>query len=398
MSVRNFKPFLPRIKPEKPSEDFPLFPHANGTWAKKIRGKLHYFGRWEDPQAALAKYEAEKDDLHAGRLPRAQEEQGGLTVQGLCMKFLTTKLRLRDAGELSPHTFIDYARLCRFLLENMEHKRLVEDLRPADFEKLKVAMSARWGLVRVANCIDKVRVVFAYAHKNCLIARPLVFGEGFRRPSKRALRALRQSQGPRMFEADELRRILEAAGQPLRAMILLGINCGFGNADCGNLPLAALDLDGGWITYPRSKTAIQRRIPLWPETVQALREWLTVRPKPKSDKRAPLVFLTSVGKGWAEDATQSWISRATATLLASLGINGHRNFYALRHTFQTVADECGDFLAVRRIMGHASNDIADVYREKTSDERLRKVTQHVRQWLFPKPSECPDVLPYRKVP
>jgi hypothetical protein len=52
-------------KPSKPAPDFPLFAHATGRWAKKIRGRLIYFGKWNEPEAALAKYEAEKDTLPA---------------------------------------------------------------------------------------------------------------------------------------------------------------------------------------------------------------------------------------------------------------------------------------------------------------------------------------------
>src|SRR6185503_5587781 len=90
-------------KPSKPRPDFPLFPHATGRWSKKIRGKLHYFGPWSEPDAALAKYLEAKDDLHAGRKPRPGP--GALTVKDLANSFLNHKQALMDAGELSPRTW-----------------------------------------------------------------------------------------------------------------------------------------------------------------------------------------------------------------------------------------------------------------------------------------------------
>ncbi len=98
----------------------------------------------------------------------------------------------------------------------------------------------------------------------------MVFGEGFRRPSKKAIRQHRQAQGPHMFEAAELQTMLAKATLPLRAMLLLGVQAGFGNSDVGNLPLTALDLKNGFINYPRAKMrtrsrrfSIHRRLSVW---------------------------------------------------------------------------------------------------------------------------------------
>src|SRR6516164_4115121 len=91
-------------RPQKPYPEFPLSPHPSGTWQKKIRGKIHYFGRWghvrngkmeraegDGWKEALEAYKAVADDLHAGRTPRVTADV--LTVGDLCNRFLTAKVR-----------------------------------------------------------------------------------------------------------------------------------------------------------------------------------------------------------------------------------------------------------------------------------------------------------------
>lgn len=409
-AIRSRKP----SKPAKPYEDFPLFPHATGRWAKKIRGKLHYFGPWDDPDAALTKYLAERDYLHAGKRPPANQD--GLEVRELANRFLTAKKHLLETGELSPRSWQDYHATCERVVKCFGKSRLVEDLDASDFQKLRSELAKTRGPVALGNEIQRVRSLFKYAYDEGLSAKPTRFGQSFAKPSRKTLRKARAKQtaenGKRMFEAAELRQILdylagaeitlervdEETGEPvkvqrkadpaLRAMVLLGINAGLGNTDCSELPRSALDLEGGWLDYPRPKTGIDRRCPLWPETVAALREALAVRPAPKDQADAGLVFLTRQGRRWVRlnksSTPNDEIGKSFAKTLAALDLKRPGlGFYALRHTFETVAGESADQVAVDAIMGHVDGSMAAAYREGISDERLQKACEQVRSWLFP---------------
>ena len=383
-----------RVKARKPRPDFPLFPHQAGYWAKKIRGKLIYFGKVaDDPKGvqALEKWLAEKDALLAGRTPRIDGK--GLAVGDLCNHFLSAKLRRLENGELSPRTFHDYKGVTDILVSVFGKTRLVTDLASDDFEHLRQHVAKRRGPVALGNFVARTRTVFKYGFDAGLLDKPLRFGPGFTKPSKKVVRQARQRNGSKMFEPSEIRTLLEKADTQLRAMILLGVNCGYGNTDCGNLPISALDLENGWTTFPRPKTAIERKSPLWSETVQALREVLDSRPTPTDPADLDKVFVTKFGQAWAKvgdrdrSGSANPISAEFRKLCQACELyKKGRGFYALRHVFQTVGEEAGE-TATRFLMGHTDATMSGVYRERISDDRLRAVARYVHGWLWPQAAE-----------
>jgi integrase len=367
-------------KPSKPYPDFPLFPHASGQWAKKIRGRMVYFGKWDDPDAALTKYEAEREALHAGRLPRETTTAAG-TLHELANLFLARKAQRVEIGELSQRMWDDYKHTFGHVLKVFGKHRLITDVTPAEFANLYHKMAKRWGPYRLGKAVQMIRSLFRFAYDEELIPAPVRFGDGFKRPSKKVIRLHRAARGPRLFTAQQVRDLLGIATVPLRAMIYLGINGGLGNHDCGTLPRRALDLDAGWLEFPRPKTGMLRRIPLWSETVASLRTAIANRPDPKNPVDESLVFVTRHGGRWSENVA---VAQQFLYLTKRLKINLGLGFYALRHTFRTVADEARDQPAVDFLMGHESPHMSSIYREKISDKRLRAVTDYVRAWLYAK--------------
>jgi len=382
-------------KPRKPYDGFPLFPHATNRWAKKILQRLHYFGPVTDDDdfgamAALARYQQQAPDLHAGRTPQPKVE--GLTVQDLVNHFLTVKRQRLAAGELGDRAFSDYYHTCERIVEHLKRERVVEHLTPDDFEALRNAVSKGRAPATVSNEIGRVRVVFNHAYKSGLIDKPIRYGDGLAKPSAKTLRTAKAKNGKMMYAAEELRAIVAKAGCPVKAMILLGINCAFGPTDISSLPIAAVDLKNGWIDYPRPKTGIPRRCKLWPETVEALTAALAVRREPIDEADKGLLFVTKYRQRWVRVVPDETgrvtlfdsVAQEFRKILKDTGLARKRlGHYSLRRTFETIAGEV-DQTATDHVMGHApaAGDMASVYRQHVADHRLEKVANHVHRWVF----------------
>ncbi len=371
----------PRL--EKPRPDFPLFPHASGRWAKKVRGSFCYFGKVSDDpkgEKALALWLDTKADLLAGRKPRPKTTT--ITVEDLVNAWLDSKHKRMESGELSRLTWQGYRHLGRIVVEHLGRTRSAGDIGPDDFGRLRAEFAKRWGPQKLATAVTHTRGVFRWAYQAGLLAVPQRFGDDFGKPRAKTMRQARNQAGPRMFQQAELLAILAAAEVNARAMILLGINGAIGNTDLALLPVSAVDLDGGWLTLPRAKTGIMRRIPLWSETVDAIRDVLDHRPEPKRGNEH-LLFIQRAGTNYVARRYGTAVSMLFQATAKKAGVTG-RVFYDLRRTFATVADGAKDPVATSSIMGHAAKgqDMQAIYRQALDDSRLRAVTDHVHDWLF----------------
>jgi integrase len=190
------------------------------------------------------------------------------------------------------------------------------------------------------------------------------------------------------FNSQKIKKLLSSADMKMRAMIWLGLNCGFGCADCAQLKWKDLDLKNSRIRLARNKTGVRRNLPLWPETTKALKEL------PRS---GPLVFYTSEGHPWIrtviknkknggrEYTSINWITPTFSRLMKKVGICAPKGtgFYTLRRTPATLAAKPGDPFAVQRLLGYVDLAMATRHVQDVS-EQTDKVIENSRKYVLRK--------------
>ncbi len=370
-------------KPKKSYAEFPLTAHANRQWCKKIRGKVHFFGVWADPDAALQKYLDERDDLQAGRIPRRLSATT-LTVGDMVNLWLKRCDDLRVAGERKSVTLNEDIRIGRQIVEHFGRNTDPEQLRPTDFAAFRLAVATKYSPTRLSKRVIVCRRIFKWAFESEHLERMPRFGPDFSVASNKARRIERATKGKKLLSVEDVRALLPVADHKWRALLLLAINGGLGNSDVSRLELD--QVGGEWLDCPRGKTGIGRKIPLWPETQTAIARHMEERRNPKPGVES-LAFLSDHGGSMlavsAKGARGDLIGSGFKRLAIAAGIHkSGMGFYWLRHTFQTVADGTKDPVAVSAIMGHVDGSMAGQYREGIEDARLRAVTDHVHLWLF----------------
>ena len=385
--------------------DFPLWFHTpSGQWCKKVKQKVYYFGT--DKDEAAKRWKDEKDDIFAGVTPKSRGDKASI-VELANVFSADQRARYQVTGKPG----LRHIELCEMTLKRlivqMGSGFAAADLSPSHFGKIKLELFkpiARTKAVQgkvfgrvvtkrapetVAGDIRRIKVFLNWCHANEYTPAPR-YGDQFATETAVAItKATIKKQGRKDFDAIDIQAVIDHSGINFKPIVLLAINSGLGAGDIAAMEfddIADIDSKECWIDLARLKTGAERRFLLWPETQKAIQEYLQIRRAPIRT-HSNIVFLTSHGLPWVRgEGHHKHVDTAGSTFTKIRKVAGveRGSFYDMRRTFATVACETLDFEAVRRCMGHVKDnrDMLAGYVQGVSDDRIRTVCNHVRQWLF----------------
>ena len=351
------------------SDKFPLTLHKTGQFCKKVKGKLYYFGT--DKQKALQRYLEQAAYLHAGKAPTPRPSQDRLSIKILCNLYLDHQESRAEIGEVQSRHVSDQISLLKDFVRFVGPNRPVLDISTIELQNYrKRLIKAKKSPNTINNRIAAVKAMYNWALDNEVIV------------NAPRLKAVKKVTPPKRekptFTVSQIHKILYNASPQMKAMIWLGLNCGFGCTDCAELKWKNVDLQNGRVDFPRGKTGIGRNLPLWSETVRALNEI------PVSGE---LVFYTrkgnpwvrtvkGVGKGGKEKYKKTNnVSKEFSKLMKRTDLKMEKGvgFYTLRRTAATLTARSGDPFAVQRLLGHADLKMATTYVQDVSEQTDRAI-------------------------
>jgi len=358
------------------SDKFPLTLHPTGQYCKKIKGKLRYFGT--DKKRALESYLAQATFLHGTQSLIQKASNDKMTLRQLVDLYLQYQHARVLANNLTPKHYNEQIDSLNRLMAFLGQGCRIESISTLDLQNYKRKLQTHYASVDRLNLnISIMKAMFHWAKKIDVLENiPNIDAISKSKVVHKEMYT---------FNSQQINKLLSAADIKMKAMIWLGLNCGFGCTDCGKLQWSDLDFKDSRVKLARNKTGVKRNFPLWPETMQALKEL------PRS---GPFVFYTSKGHLWIRTVVKTndggerkyiFVNRITPTfsrLMKKVKIYAPKgtSFYSLRRTAATVAARSGDPFAVQRLLGHVDLTMATRYVQDLS-EQTDRVIENSRRYV-----------------
>lgn len=401
----------------KPRPSFPLTPYKGG-WCKKLGGRPRHVCGHVPPDEALSIWESRAVEFRTlyEKPEAAVPPVAGLAVRVVVGRWLQRMRTRMELGGVTAGHFSKCRRDGTLAIDALGGTTLAEGLGPDQMFLVRQAIDAGGGAVshrRQRAMIAKS--IFTFAYDENWIEQPPRFGKRYWEDLReKVTRRVGYDSGKR-FSRSECRHLLVAIGRKLkkierdkrlkprhwsgyergitsarqlRAMMWLALNGGYHASELAELEKSDVDFDKGRIETPRPKTGVDHRVPLWPETIAALRSVMAERPDD------PLLFRTSHGKVWARDEVRmrpdgsiraihrcNAVAGAFTSLMKEAGMHrAGRGFHGLRHTHRSMSGNARDPNAEKVLIGHQVKGSEAVY-EHVDWKRLERVASVVHDWL-----------------
>lgn len=264
---------------------------------------------------------------------------------------------LRDVRQLSPHTLENYRRDLASLQQYCQDKRRhkATDIDEADI-RAWVSQLHRRGLAgsSIQRSLSAARSFFNYLGRvNGHPRNPAASVQAPRKPRKL----------PRTLDADQVDRYLQFADQgPTavrdRAMAELFYSSGLRLAELSSLNIEDIDRSARLLTVT-GKGNKTRSLPVGSAALEAIDQWLSLRPQSASDDDAARALFTS-NRGQRI---------SVRNIQARLKLQGRKSGmhqdvhpHMLRHSFAShMLESSGDLRAVQELLGHANISTTQIY-------------------------------------
>ena len=359
------------------SDKFPLTLHPTGKYCKKIKGKIRYFGT--DKKKTHEKYLAQAACLYGAQRLVHKTSNDKMTLKQLCDLYLHYQNSRVLVGAITAKHYNDLigslSRLMAFLGQGCR----IESISTLDLQNYKRKLQGSYASVDRQNLhMGLMKDMFHWARKNDVLESiPNIDAISKDRVVHKEMYT---------FNPQQIRKLLSASDVKMKAMIWMGLNCGFGCTDCSRLQWKDLDFKNNRVTLARKKTGVGRNLPLWPETIQALKE------VPKS---GTFVFVTSKGHPWVRTTVttndkgepkyiyDNRITTKFSRLMKKVGIHAPKGtgFYTLRRTAATIASRSGDPFAVQKLLGHVDLTMATRYVQDVSEQTDRVIERSRKHFI-----------------
>ncbi len=312
----------------KPYPDYPLFPHAKGSWTATIDGRHVSFGPTRSPangeeyrkswQAALKKYEAfMKARAHGEALA---EDPTLATLREVVNRYLSDKHERTVEAAIDVRTFAESRAALKRYVDAIGGAKTIRQLEadPTPIREHLKVMKKHLGIHAFNRHVRAVCSMWNWVGKasNGALGRPFRWMDIHEvRPIRDIRRQKREDRadGARdTWRVEEIAALIRHAHLPMKTIILLGYFAGYGNTDISELPKNALtvyqkpekihfhgradEIPAGYglLTFPRPKTEMYRYAIVPPLVVEAIREVEQLK-RPVTDKTKGLMFRTEAG-------------------------------------------------------------------------------------------------------